>query len=160
MLRPSAPKIDPALTDDAIRGMTIGDMKVLIEPFGGVAGLLEKRDFFERLQELRDRSRDLQNGTVAPPKVVAAPTPNVPSAKDVMPIDPNWTDHVIEAMSLAEIKEILKYHGGHSGFVEKVEYISRLKELVAGERAAIEAVQSEMTRDQQEQAEQRMNAGR
>ena len=59
--------------------------------FGGVAGLLEKRDFFERLQELRDRSRDLQNGTVAPPKVVAAPTPNVPSAKDVMPIDPNWT---------------------------------------------------------------------
>ena len=44
--------------------------------------------------------------------------------------------------------------------MEKVEYISRLKELVAGERAAIEAVQSEMTRDQQEQAEQRMNAGR
>ena len=52
------------------------------------------------------------------------------------------------------------FAGGHSGFVEKVEYISRLKELVAGERAAIEAVQSEMTRDQQEQAEQRMNAGR
>lgn len=79
--------------------------------FGEIACLLEKRDFVERLQELRDKARDIQNGTVPPPKVVAAPTPNVPSAKDVMPIDANLTDEEIEAMSVAEIKEILKFHG-------------------------------------------------
>ena len=45
--------------------------------------------------------------------------------------------------------------GGHAGFVEKVEYISRLKELVAGERASIEAIKIEMEREQQEQEEQR-----
>lgn len=78
---------------------------------GGTAGLLEKRDFVERLRELRDNARDIQNGAVPLPKVVAAPTPNVPSAKDVMPIDANLTDDEIEAMSLAEIKEILKFHG-------------------------------------------------
>ena len=101
--------------------------------------MLEKRDFAERLKELRDRSRSLQNGTVATSKVVAAPTPTVPSAKDVMPIDPNWTgvsvslslqfvgslsrrllslsaDDEIEAMSLAEIKEILKYHGAETQY--------------------------------------------
>ena len=32
VLRPTAPKIDPALTDEAISGMTIGEMKALIEP--------------------------------------------------------------------------------------------------------------------------------
>ena len=79
--------------------------------FGGTAGLLEKRDFIERLQELRDKAKDVQNGTLPPPKVVSAPTPTVPSAKDVMPIDPNLTDEDIEAMSLAEIKEVLKFHG-------------------------------------------------
>ena len=79
--------------------------------FGGTAGLLEKRDFIERLQELRDKAKDVQNGTLPPPKAVSAPTPTVPSAKDVMPIDPNLTDEDIEAMSLAEIKEVLKFHG-------------------------------------------------
>lgn len=39
--------------------------------------------------------------------------------------------------------------------MEKVEYISRLKELVAGERAAIEAVKREMEREQHEQEEAR-----
>lgn len=32
VLRPTAPKIDPSLTDEAISGMTIGEMKALIEP--------------------------------------------------------------------------------------------------------------------------------
>ena len=85
--------------------------------FGGTAGLLEKRDFIERLQELRDKAKDVQNGTVPPPKVVSAPTPTVPSAKDVMPIDPDLTDEDIEAMSLAEIKEVLKFHGAGKRYV-------------------------------------------
>lgn len=41
--------------------------------------------------------------------------------------------------------------------MEKVEYISRLKDLVAGERASIEAIKKEMEREQKEQAEQRSN---
>ena len=36
-----------------------------------------------------------------------------------------------------------------------MEYIDRLKELVAGERASIEATKREMEREQQEQAEER-----
>jgi hypothetical protein len=32
VLRPTAPKIDPDISDDAIRAMTIGEMKGLIEP--------------------------------------------------------------------------------------------------------------------------------
>ena len=45
--------------------------------------------------------------------------------------------------------------GGYVGLVEKVEYIDRLKELVVGERASIEATKREMEREQQEQAEER-----
>ena len=32
VLRPTAPKIDPALSDEAIKGMSIGEMKALLEP--------------------------------------------------------------------------------------------------------------------------------
>jgi hypothetical protein len=73
--------------------------------------MLEKRDFVERLQELRTKARDIRDGTVPPPKVVSAPTPNVPTAKDVMPIDPELSDAAIEDMTLPDIKEILKFHG-------------------------------------------------
>ena len=51
------------------------------------------------------------------PKVVAAPVPVVPSAKDVMPINAELTDEGIEKMSLADIKEVLKFHGGFLGLV-------------------------------------------
>jgi hypothetical protein len=44
--------------------------------------------------------------------------------------------------------------------VEKIEYVSRLKELVAGERASIQAIKREMEREQQELAEQRTQAHR
>ena len=71
--------------------------------------MLEKRDFVERLQELRTKARDIRDGTVPPPKVVSAPTPNVPTAKDVMPIDPELSDAAIEDMTLPDIKEILKF---------------------------------------------------
>ena len=50
--------------------------------------------------------------------------------------------------------------GGYNGYVEKIEYVSRLKELVAGERASIQAIKREMEREQQELAEQRTQAHR
>jgi predicted DNA-binding protein (UPF0251 family) len=115
---------------------TTTDVIYALCSFGGIAGLLEKREFVERLQELRDKARDIQNGTVLPPKVVAAPTPNVPSAKDVMPIDANLTDDEIEAMSLADVKEILKFHGAeHSSCWPSVatfwHSVSRVCSLIA-----------------------------
>ena len=54
VLRPTAPKFNPTLADENISAMTLGEMKVMLEPFGGHAGLLEKRDFIERLMNLRD----------------------------------------------------------------------------------------------------------
>lgn len=33
VLRPTAPKIDPALSDEAIDAMSIGELKALIEPY-------------------------------------------------------------------------------------------------------------------------------
>ena len=158
VLRPTAPKFNPNLTDENIAAMSLGEMKSMLEPFGGHGGLLEKRDFVERLMNLRNAAASGGSSEVnarGESKVVAAPVPIVPTAKEVMPIDAELTDEGIEEMSLADIKEILKFHGGYVGLVEKVDYQSRLKELVAGERASIEATQREMERDAREQEEER-----
>ena len=49
---------------------------------------------------------------------------------------------------IARAYRVSRGAGGYAGFVEKVEYISRLKELVAGERASIEAIKREMEQEQ------------
>ena len=149
VLRPTPPRIEPTLTDEAISGMSIGEMKALIAPFGGLEKMLEKRDFVERLKHLRDAA--IQAAQAPAPKVVTAPTPDVPTAKEVSPIDPDQTDEDIEKMSLADLKEILRFHGGFADLVERVDFTNRLKELRDGERASIAAVRKEMERERLEQ---------
>ena len=83
--------------------------------------------------------------------MVTAPTPDVPTAKEVSPIDPDQTDEDIEKMSLADLKEILRFHGGFADLVERVDFTNRLKELRDGERASIAAVRKEMERERLEQ---------
>ena len=149
VLRPTPPRIEPTLTDEAISGMSIGEMKALIAPFGGLEKMLEKRDFVERLKHLRDAA--IQAAQAPAPKVVTAPTPDVPTAKEVSPIDPDQTDEDIEKMSLADLKEILRFNGGFADLVERVDFTNRLKELRDGERASIAAVRKEMERERLEQ---------
>ena len=61
---------------------------------------------------------------------------------------------------ISDFRRMICAKCGFTGYVEKVEYVSRLKELVAGERASIQAIKREMQREQQEQAEQRTNVHR